>query len=259
MKFKIVELTTLTIVFLIASLPHAATITRTELYGPIRLTYKDLHEIVSRVRNVIENTNINTTDTTTVYWEKLEVRNGDTTFVTPNVDDLLSSNDLPEIGKYVVYTYHLKGELISNVRISLTDHNRTLVVSARNRELANSIVGVVDDEIRDFQTILGGSKHRLLLGLIIFMIQVTFVVINLIINAANPYINAGIIISSILLVSCWILPWTAWLPGVAIYSDTASFFDQHSAEISVFGVVFTVVITTLPYLLRMIKKVKTTS
>ena len=137
------------------------------------------------------------------------------------------------------YTYHQSDKPISSMTIDLGDSSRRLSISGESADEVGKLSNLLDNELRQYSTPIGGTKFRRVAGVCLSM----FFLISLMASSAycwkaRRYSALGIPICSALgFLLLLVLPWNRLLPGFVLYQSYSPFFlIRHVSQISVLAV-----------------------
>lgn len=217
------------------------TITLESDLSPIAATYKDLFNAIEKARSIIAKANADLPNDYT--HENLTLRDNQFSIAFSEDFRFDAFAGAPEVTYDAYYHYYkMMGAPISDVSIRLTDGYRKMSVSGTDPEQVKSLYLVLLEDLNKHTTTLGGDGWRLWGAFFLWMtISILFV--------SGVYLLDQRLIGSL---SCWIMvaflclllflpAWNVWLPGTAIYPDSASWIVRHSAGITFVGSAVTVV------------------
>ena len=225
---------TILLIFLSAHVAvYAATMSeRTYEISSIRMSVDDLDKLLSDIRSLVAKANEGVPKER--IKETISLTHNGNTLKLEDWKSLSQENSVPEYITEVWYRYESPSESpIKEVDISLSNAYRKFSVQGTDNNQVEAISTVLLNKLEAYSNFLSSNSFKLLGG--ILLIIVGAVLVNL--RKGDKIVIPANLIGLFCLLAPTILPWSDWLPGVAIFSGTASFIDRHINQISVFGVI----------------------
>jgi len=211
---------------------------------PIRMTYRDLDNLLQQIITLIDSANAATlkSDRESLGRHptiKLSISAGGDTIFLSGPPTLAEHRALPETAYGVRFSYrHGREAPIDTFELTFTDRFREIHMSGTKAANIDALTTYVQKRLDPFTTRVGGDGIRLI-GLILLVILAMLLLTGTLSIRGRPS-YANFYIGGFLLLSIFIFPWDSWLAGTAIYSTTASFLDRNINVISLVGVVGTI-------------------
>jgi hypothetical protein len=225
---------------------------RTINLPPIKMSYSDLQELLDKVSKVILTANpkyipdkyfgcLGENVTFSTNKEKIEISG----------HSFLSSNArLPKASYGFLYSYRCSDNLISDVSIYFTNYSRTFSVSGRSPEQVDALSAMLEKDLLNFSTRIGGDWFRLVIGLVkLFLICLILLVTLYSIVEKRLKLIGVPIFSLIILISLYSLPFDDILSGFAVYTGDSSSLIRYGPQITFWGLMITIIGIPLSYLL----------
>ena len=134
--------------------------------------------------------------------------------------------------------------LLRGWNISLSDYRREVEIAGSSSSLVQALSAMIHEHLKARETFFGAG-FRLGIEALVSTTFFSMVVLNLLINLKKRVILslsvATLISWALYICVTFVFPLEEWLPGTAIYMDTASFFERHSPEITLFGTIFALI------------------
>ncbi len=207
----------------LASLPH----TRSESLGPIVMTYHQLDQLVSSLRNQITVVN-RASAADSLKRIQVEVVDATGRKVPLGPGGSCSLKDgaaMPEPGTSVQFEYRDFGMPVERVEISLNDYERKITVAGAESDQVDLIFSYVKDTLSAYVRPWQGQLFRFVGRIIAFIIGFLLLVLPFSVRRllGTYFSSAQLILIQMmglgLMVSILILPWKTLLPGFAVYSS----------------------------------------
>ncbi len=201
------------------------------------MSRRDLLDIVTHIRNFISTANGGAPGTSdslrlTGFNQMFEVE-----LKTPTT--AVSFERVPELITSVRYFYSSKeGAPIRRVTLDLGDYQCEVVIEGAVPEQVDGLLGVIAGDMDKVGVWFFGSVFRELAGLTIWLIVVVIGLMTL--NRSKAIAAVSSLAAFAILIMLVGGPWSRWLPGTAVYPESASWLVRNSAIVSALGLVFTV-------------------
>lgn len=208
---------------------------RSKSYKSVRLTYKDLSNLLLATQEFLINLS---TDSTYVHMDQVSIKDMSQKLGISGDYQLDAFTKAPTKAIYISYDFSATRHPIRRVEITLADYEREAVISGSSLTQVQALSAMIHEHLIPKETILGAEFRRVALFLII-SIQLCLVGFKIYMDRTNSnkkilrYLNIAVILMAPIYISgLFIIPWQEWFPGTAIYSDTANFFERYGPEIS---------------------------
>jgi hypothetical protein len=235
--------------FWTTSLLNSAQVSETRDLPPLKLAASELDAILSKTHSFLSTVNGPIEQGSTRESVKLGI--GGYEIDIPHFS-LASSVAFPnEIFRFG-YTYYQSDKPISSMTIDLGDSSRGIAVSGESADEVGELSNLLDNELRQYSTRIGGTKFRRVSGVCLSIFFLT----SLMIGGAycwrtRNYSALGMPICSALgFLIVVLLPWNRLLAGFVLYQRCSPFFLlRHIPEISVLVLLATLTGIPLSYFL----------
>jgi hypothetical protein len=216
---------------------------------PIRMSYSDLSSTLETVSALLNKANTGITED----WrsEKLQLEGEGPGLTVSNSFGREILERGPTVAYRASYSFLVgvrQPAPISSVQIDLRDFSRELSVEGADLDQVEAIFAVAAARLSNHATVFGGFWAKTIGSLFL-----VFAGIGLIVHALPPNslrgwtrwlsLTAGILIAG----GNFVLPWSELLPGTAVYAGDASIIVRRQAEISLAGVLLTVLLSATGY------------
>lgn len=239
-----------------ATTGHGQTeLTKEFALDPVNMTYADVSSILDELKEVVGRANgdfIRSFEEQhsflPIEWIRVSVSSEQDTLELKEWGRLSDVRGVPTVGYSMRMSYELLGAPISNIRITLTDGYRSVSIRGTDAAQVNAVSALLRERFDSYSKLLGGSTVRMYGG-------ASLLLLGWVLSAATDFflmypnkwplkrrMLVSILLALLLIGVIFLLPWSRWLPGVAIYSGSASFIDRYINVISAFGVVLTIAI-----------------
>jgi len=216
----------------------------------LRMTVSDFDDILNNTRSLIKNANKSTPTENT--RETISLSHNGNTLKLDKWDTLNSKTLTLNYITGVEYEYYSTSQSpITRVNISLRSYNREITVTGTDNTQVDAISSVLTTKLDEHSNFFSSDLFKLL-GMSALII-IGMVILNIRKNGKEHIL--AISIGCSFLLAPTVLPWSNWLPGVAIFSDTSSFIDRHINVISVIGVALAVISIFMTLLLHNKKQI----
>ena len=206
---------------------------------PIKLTYADYQSILESLKQYLESVNAESEGEYNRESVRVSVSSGGNSVKFSDWPKLSKDQNLPNVALNTVFMYYYPDAPLSEVTIHLHDHSRSINISGKNSAQVKAISGLLRDEFHDKRVYLGGFGFRFFCAFVLMLIASILLCTTM--KKGSGLEHLPRVLAVVLYTCILILPWEEWLPGTAIYSDSASFVDRNSNYISLGGVLLTVV------------------
>jgi hypothetical protein len=129
--------------------------------------------------------------------------------------------------------------------LSLSDFRRTIIVEGSRPDQVEALFALLKNELGKHAILLSGHELRFIL-LLLLMLMTAVVPVSYTPDFPLPINLYMKVLLTVVVVSIWLsmlwVPYHEWLSGFTIYSGSASFASRYSAELTLLGVVLTVLI-----------------
>ena len=204
---------------------------------PIKLTYKDFNKILSSLRSQL--TTVSDDKYNRVY-EEITVSDGDFT-ITKEKDFIFSEDDrIPKEATELSYSYRYSEGEITRISITLRERTRNISIKGPSLDSVNAIYALLYNQLSKHKIIIGGQKFRIIGFIVLLVIALVFWLLSYSTEKKSLQITYAILAIAIYL-SILSLPFSRWFPGFSIFSDSASFTIRYSAQLSLVGIILTIV------------------
>jgi hypothetical protein len=216
---------------------------------PIKMNYSDLQELLDKVSKVILTANPQYNpdkyleENVTFSTNKVKIEISGHSF-------LSSSARLPKASYRFSYSYYYSGNTISIVNIDFSDYSRTFSVSGSSPEQVDALSAMLEKDLLNFSSSIGGSWFRTVIGLVkFFLICLIFLVTLYCIVEKHIRLIGVPIFSLIILICLYLLPFNDILSGFAVYTGDSSSLIRYGPQMTFWGVMITIIGIPLSYLL----------
>ncbi len=227
----------LSIVAAFSSAAQATTYSRSQSFSSIRASHAEVFAVMERVRAFVHQSN---TEIDPDYEEELLLLSGGSLEL--KLDRGFSKADFsgaPRPTTRVWYNYRNRSSPISHVDINLNDFSRQVKVEGTSREQVDALLGLITNDLRHIESGFGGSRDRILGGVVLLILGVLLVGLGSIVPPLTSLTWLPFVLGFSLQLSIWILPWEAWFPGTLVLPENTSFLERHADAISLLGVLVT--------------------
>ncbi len=205
--------------------------------GCIRATYKDLFDVIEKIRSVTGDANKGKPfgrESLTLEANAKKVDFNDNFSI-----DMLDS--APRFATRVYYSYRNYDAPISKVEIDLYDYSRGFTVAGTSPIHVDTLHNTLMQNLSNRSVLLGGSGFRLLIDLILFVFGYAMVVMGF--NTKNRLLKC-FLLTTVPFIGLFaaLSHTTLMFQGTVIFQDSPSFIERESAAISAFGVAATVIL-----------------
>jgi hypothetical protein len=213
--------------------------------APVRLTYVDVTDIVSGIRNLLPPANND------AKYDRPDVNlrisaNGETLSFS-SWGKLTDSNSLPSVSYSLDFAYRSSSpdSPIYTVSIELHDFSRTVTVTGTHADQVQALAEYLRSRFDSHTTLFGGFIFRMVGAFFLFALSAASIAwLWRFMPAESMFGNfsrgdaeslralvtsmAAGLLGSLMVFA---LPWNKWYPGVAIYSGSANIFERYAPEI----------------------------
>ena len=211
--------------------------TRSKSYKSLRMTYEDLSDLVLTIQEFLSNS---TEDSSYVRDDWLSVENKSQKLTISGNFQLEEFNKAPTKATQVWYRFSAWDHPIERVNISLRDYRREVEIAGSSFAQVQALSAMIDEHLEAKEIILGvGFRISSQIALIIiFMSLASFYLLIKREKIVIPYLSTVVLILlAINICVFFVFPLEDWLPGTAIYMDTASLLEKFSPEFTFFGAI----------------------
>jgi hypothetical protein len=228
---------------------NSAQFSETRDLPPLKLAASELDAILSKTHSFVNAVNGPPGEDSTRESVKIDIHGHEIEI--PHFS-LASSVAFPnEIFRFG-YTYSRDHKAVSSVMIDLNDSSRRASVSGESADKVGELLNLLDNELRQYATRIGGTTFRHVAGVCLSMFFLT----SLMIGGAycwktRNYSALGMPICSALgFLIVVLLPWNRLLGGFVLYQRYSPFFLlRHIPEISLLVLLATLAGIPLSYFL----------
>jgi hypothetical protein len=235
--------------FVTTSLLNGAQFSQTRDLPPLKLAANELDMILSKTHSFLNAVNGPSGDGSTRESVKLDLRGHEIEI--PHFS-LASSVAFPDKIYWFSYAYSRDNKVVSSVAIDLSDSSRRVSVSGESADEVGKLSNLLENELRQYSTPIGGMKFRRVAGVCLSMLFL----MSLMISSAycwktQNYSALGMPVCSALgFLLLVFLPWNRLLPGFVLFQRYSPFFlIRHMSEISVLALLATLAGIPLSYFL----------
>ena len=222
------------------------TFTRSISLCAIDMTFSELSALVAKVQEFHRNANRDMTDE--YMHETLTLQDEFSKYEIKQDFSMEAIARGPDRAIRVWYDFVMPDHSpIAKIDLRLGDSRRSLVISGANKNLVDSLVLLVEEQISKVGCSFGGSETRSTYGLVIWLSGFILAWLPLIFPirrkyasskfALPTYVSLVISIASIgLIMSVFVFPWSDWFPGAVIRKHSISTWIALSPYVTVLGV-----------------------
>jgi len=203
---------------------------------PLKMTFTDLNRIISALRSQVP---LESEDKYDKIYEELLISGENITITEENYFEFKQNDRLPDTAEEFSYSYRYSKGKIERIKIFLSENRRFLSIKGTTPDSVDAMLAFLNDQFLKYKITLGGSEFRVIGGFILYIIACCFWVYGYISKKISLSIKC-FIIATVILFSTFLLPFSQWFPGFAIYKESASFAVRKASEISLFGVILTI-------------------
>lgn len=212
--------------------------------GVIQMSYGDLYAVIDKIRTLAQTANgLVSNGGQDAPYERLSIygaaRRG------WELTGAFSAADVeaaPFVAYRFDYSFVQRGAFpVTEISLSFDDPRRSVKVVGKSIKHVDAIFASITADLSDYETVLGGDFHRLIVGMLFWM----FVNVSCVIaidSAKRSWTKMVLALPMVLVpISYFALPWSRWLAGVAVYRGDASFMIRFAPEISFAGLVLAII------------------
>ncbi|HVS25943.1 MAG TPA: hypothetical protein VHE58_01330 [Burkholderiales bacterium] len=226
--------------------------TKSASLPPIRITYLNLQSVLDKSASLM--TSANAVSATRPFTEKLRLKHGEFQVEVSGHQLQGSKAKVPKVTSELVYTasaYALDAVPVATVSLLFYDHDRKLTVEGRSPEQVDAVFASLKSDFLTLTTPFGGSTFRTWSGVFIWIVCSTVALLgslhwlstrhsSAVLPTAFAYLSLGLL---------FFLPFEDFLAGFSVSEFDPSFASRYGPEISLGGLVLSVVGIPLSYLL----------
>jgi len=156
-----------------------------------------------------------------------------------------SANELsaaPDLVTSVWYSYSAGWGTeapIENVTIRLADYSREVAIDGISLEQVDGLIGLIEEELGARRTLLGGDGLRTIGGSLLLIVAWSSLAFAA--QSTNLRTQIALLAAAVTAFAAVVLPpWSAWLPGLAIFPNEASWLVRNSPLLTLLGVIVTI-------------------
>jgi hypothetical protein len=214
---------------------------RTINLPPIAMTYRDLDSVLGDIGQIVQpDSKAKATDLSLSISGESE-SGEEVGLELHSWGKLLDAGNLPPVANSVSLIYRVSGSApISRVEVMLHDSFRLVKLTGNDRVRVEAASAAIQSMFKNYYytTPFAGVWLRVALfaiGALTFGTVITWASAR--IPAAHPWLIIAIYVGGFVgfLGLTFVPPWDRWLPGTAIYNDSASFLTRHQDAIGLIG------------------------
>lgn len=228
------------------------TYTKSASLPPVRITYAELQSVLDKLASLMASAN--GPHATRPFTEKLRLKHGESQVEISGHQLQGSKAKLPKSTTELVYTasaYVLDTVPITTVSLLFHDYDRKLTVEGRSPEQVDAMFATLKNDLVALSSPFGGASFRSRAGLLIFLVCLNVALIGTIhwlsarrtlslLPVAFALLSFGLLLA---------LPFEGFLAGFSVSEFDPSFANRYGPEISLIGLVLSIVAIPLSYLL----------
>jgi hypothetical protein len=185
---------------------------------PIKLTYDDVNNILSGLRSQVP---LTSDDEYERVQERLTI-SGDGMRISKEGDPTLSPSDrLPNVGQGLSYYYRYSKGKVTEVFLNLSEHTRDIQIEGPSVDSVDALYAFLRDRFAKHRVAIGGATFRLVGGAIL-LVSASLLWISSF-PPTNPVRIGRMATPAFLYLAIFVLPFSRWFPGFAIYSSSGCF------------------------------------
>jgi len=232
--------------FLILFPTEAAPVYQREVsIPPLRMSYHDLAEYLKRIRSFIEKVN-GPIEFNSFQFESLELKGDDGSLSFDETYDLSQLNSIEKPIWSIAYSIMRPKAPISEVRLLFADYDRSVKISGLAPEQVDALIGMISGDFSHHSTFLGGALRRMIF---VFVIAVLLPIVMGITGITRDTQALNAIMSWTLIAGSLLAMYFNIFPGVAVFPGDAAWTVRYAPQISVLGLIATVLLGILPFIL----------
>ncbi|MYK41138.1 MAG: hypothetical protein F4049_13070 [Gemmatimonadetes bacterium] len=227
---------------------------RYKSYKSLRMTYEDLSNLLLTTQEFLTNSAV---DSSYVHRDRVLVENKSEKLTISGNYQLEEFKKAPTRATYAWYQFSASNHPIEDVEISLRDYQREVEIVGSSLAQVQALSAMIHEHLETKETIFG-AEFRTLGKALFFATFLSLAVLNFIINREKVN-NANlsivtVIMCPIYLCILFVFPLEDWLPGTAIYMDTAGFLEKYSPEVTFFGAICGLISLFVPFFWRKVRE-----
>lgn len=211
---------------------NAQTYTQTLTFGPIKMSYSDLANIIARTQRFVATAR---DSGTAVFRNTVGVSDGRASMSANGSMSSTTFLNAPPIAYTASFSYAADRGRIAQVELSLSDYERKATISGTSSEDVDALAALLSRDMSAFGTTFGGEGFRNAAGMILFVIPIVIGVSFF--ASKRPPGWVALIAQGLAYILLFLPPWEHWLPGTAIYSGDASFAVRYAPQIGLWSLI----------------------
>src|SRR6185437_7845799 len=148
---------------------NAQTYTQTLTFGPIKMSYSDLANIIARTQRFVATAR---DSGTAVFRNTVGVSDGRASMSANGSMSSTTFLNAPPIAYTASFSYAADRGRIAQVELSLSDYERKATISGTSSEDVDALAALLSRDMSAFGTTFGGEGFRNAAGMILFVIPI---------------------------------------------------------------------------------------
>lgn len=202
----------------------------------LRMSLDDLDSMLATSRSLIRGANSNI-DRTYIN-ESIELTHKRLSVRYESWENLNDESGIPKFVTTVNYNYSSKrGSPVENTSIILKGSYREVEVRGTDKAQVQALATFLETELNKHSNILTSDLVKLCGAIFLILSGAILVTYR---RNVSPIAITMNLVGVFVLLSPTVLPWSHWLPGVAVLADSSSYLEQYVNEITLFSTIVTV-------------------